>query len=487
MPLETSIRLVANGINAVTGQYDLAPIEARELAARLRKGAVADAGVKRHDTDRGLRLKTRAFPALPLGTHPENIAEAGWGIVFHRDEDSRVKAALAPLIAHRRKQIGNDSLVHELTYYPNDTIEKWLTANNTAWGDIQPTRVPYYLLVVGTPERIPFSFIHALDAEYCVGLLGFDDADDYAQYAKSVIDYETQADVPNRREAVFFGTRHPFDDATTLSADWLVTPLTDGLPAMGLTPARPPVAQQWKFGQRKFVAENATRQALLDVLTPQSNPPSILFSASHGMVWPNGDAHQLNAQGALLCQDWSGFGSIAPAHYLTAADVPDGARVHGLIAFFFACFGAGTPDRDRFSHEPDTEPPALAPRPFFAKLPQRLLAHPGGGALACIGHIERAWGYSIVGQSSEPQIGPFQRALGRLMLGQPVGLAVQEFNDKCAAASVALTSLLEQAYARRPVDDAQLSVTWAERNDAEGYVALGDPAVKLRIDKLVAA
>jgi len=73
------------------------------------------------------------------------------------------------------------------------------------------------------------------------------------------------------------------------------------------------------------------------------------------------------------------------------------------------------------------------------------------------------------------------------MLGQPVGLAVQEFNDKCAAASVALTSLLEQAYARRPVDDAQLSVTWAERNDAEGYVALGDPAVKLRIDKLVAA
>lgn len=486
MPLEKSVRLIANGINAVTGQYAMPPLESRDLAARLRKAPVAESGVKRYHTDRGLRLKTRAFPALPLGTHPENVAETGWGIVFHRDEDTRVKAALAPLIAHRRGQVGNDALVHELTYFPDDTIERWLANNNTAWGDIQPTRVPYYLLVVGTPDRVPFSFVHALDAEYCVGLLAFDNVDDYAQYAKSVIAYEMQSEVPNRREAVFFGSRHPFDNATMLSADWLVTPLTDGLPAMGLTPARPPVAQQWKFGQSKLVADAATRQALLDVLAPQAGPPSLLFTASHGMVFPSGHARQLAAQGALLCQDWSGFGDIAPEHYLTAADVPDSARVHGMIAFFFACFGAGTPDSDRFSAVADTEPPTLALKPFFSKLPQRMLAHPGGGALACIGHIERAWGYSIVGQSNEPQIGPFQRALGRIMLGQPVGLAVQEFNDKCAVASVQLTNLLEQAYTGRPVDDGQLTTTWAERNDAEGYVVIGDPAVKLRIDQLPA-
>ena len=77
-------------------------------------------------------------------------------------------------------------------------------------------------------------------------------------------------------------------------------------------------------------------------------------------------------------------------------------------------------------------PPEIAPKAFAAALPSRLLAHPAGGALACIAHVERAWGYSISGQTMEPQIGPFRRALGRLMLGQPVGLAVQEFNDKCA-------------------------------------------------------
>ena len=84
----------------------------------------------------------------------------------------------------------------------------------------------------------------------------------------------------------------------------------------------------------------------------------------------------------------------------------------------------------------------------------------------------------------EPQIGPFRRALGRLMLGQPVGLAVQEFNDKCAVASVSLANLLEKAYAGRPVDDIQLTTTWTERNDAEGYVTLGDPAVHLRLELL---
>ena len=217
---------------------------------------------------------------------------------------------------------------------------------------------------------------------------------------------------------------------------------------------------------------------------PDKRPPAIFFSATHGMVWPNGHERQLPAQGALLCQDWSGFGDVASTHYLAAGDVPDSASVFGVIAFLFACYGGGTPLEDRFAHEPQVAPPAIAPKAFAAALPNRLLAHPQGGALACIGHVERAWGYSISGQTMEPQIGPFRRALGRLMLGQPVGLAVQEFNDKCATASVSLANLLEKAYAGRPVDDIQLAATWTERNDAEGYVTLGDPAVRLRINLL---
>ena len=119
------------------------------------------------------------------------------------------------------------------------------------------------------------------------------------------------------------------------------------------------------------------------------------------MGWPSGLKGQTEGQGALLCQDWPGLGHVSPSHYFAAADVPATAHVHGLVAFHFACFSAGTPAVDRYAHDPGSKPSALAPHPFVAALPKALLAHPQGGALACIGHVERAWGYSI-GRLSPP-------------------------------------------------------------------------------------
>jgi hypothetical protein len=482
MPLERAPRLTINGINGVTGKYDVAQRSSAELAAQLRRSRDSD-GISALRTDRGRRLQMRAFPALPLGVRPEDIGKSGWTVVFHRDEDIAVQTALKPLIEHRLAQV--EKPVKPLIYYQDDSVESWLANLGVGWGNIAPEKVPYYLLIVGAPSRIPYQFAQTLDTEYCVGLLDLPDVAAYQRYAQSVIDYETAVAVRNKKEIVYFGTRHPFDDATILSADWLVTPLTDGLPARPPSDAMRPVADEWSFAQRKLVGDAAKRKALIDVLTPSDNrAPAIFFSATHGMVWDNGHERQFPAQGALLCQDWTGFGSIAADHYLAAGDVPDTATVSGVIAFLFACFGGGTPLEDRFTHEPGVAPPPIAPKPFAAALPQRLLTHPSGGALACIAHVERAWGYSISGQTMEPQIGPFRRALGRLMLGQPVGLAVQEFNDKCATASVSLANLLEKAYAGRPVDDIQLTTTWIERNDAEGYVTLGDPAVHLRVELL---
>jgi hypothetical protein len=49
--------------------------------------------------------------------------------------------------------------------------------------------------------------------------------------------------------------------------------------------------------------------------------------------------------------------------------------------------------------------------PFVAALPQALLAHPGGGTLACVGHVERAWTDSIRTPTAGPQLLPFQNAI----------------------------------------------------------------------------
>jgi hypothetical protein len=203
------------------------------------------------------------------------------------------------------------------------------------------------------------------------------------------------------------------------------------------------------------------------------------------MGWPSGDPRQLNYQGALVCQDWPGLGQINADHYFGASDLTDDGRVGGMITFHFACYGAGTPDRDRFVHKPGQPPPVIAGKPFFSALPKRLLTHPKGGALAVIGHVERAWAYSIVTKNAGPQLIPFQNTIGRLMKGDPIGYAMKDFNERYAALSTNLSDLQEKISFGQQVANQVLASTWIERNDAEGYVVLGDPAVRLRVQDMV--
>ena len=173
----------------------------------------------------------------------------------------------------------------------------------------------------------------------------------YQQYIRSLIDYEKAGAVENKKEIVYFGTRHPFDDATILSSDWLVTPLAEGLrhAPPSTRCGRSPTSGH--SHNARTIGDNARRQALVDVLTPADRrPPALFFTASHGMVWPNGDPRQLAAQGALLCQDWRGFGEIAPT--TTWPRRRRGRRERRVSSrFLFACYGGGTPLEDRFAHE----------------------------------------------------------------------------------------------------------------------------------------
>ena len=144
MPLERTSTLTVNGISGVDGNYAVPKMSTADLAGRLRRSRDS-AGISALRTDRGRRLKTRAFPALPLGVRPEDVSKSGWTAVFHRDEDIAIRAALEPLIAHRLAQV--DKKVQPLTYYPDDSVEGWLGNLGVGWGNIAPEKVPYYLLI----------------------------------------------------------------------------------------------------------------------------------------------------------------------------------------------------------------------------------------------------------------------------------------------------------------------------------------------------
>jgi len=312
-----------------------------------------------------------------------------------------------------------------------------------------------------------------------VGRICFDTIEGYAQYARSVVEAESQPPVSPRR-VTFFGVENADDRATRASARHLVEPLADAL-------ACNPRFAAWSVD--RVIGAGATRDAL-GALLGSGDPPALLFTASHGLGFPNGDPQQIAAQGALLCQDWPGRKAwrgkpIPEEFYLAGHHLSADTSLLGTIAFLFACYGAGTPQQDEFARQAFKARADIAPRAFVAALPQAMLNRPKGGALAVIGHVERAWGHSFLLEGSaesgqaRPQIAVFESALRSLMSGMPVGAAMEYFHARTGDLSSALAALVEAREFGEAVDEIALADLWTANNDARGYAILGDPAVRL--------
>jgi hypothetical protein len=187
------------------------------------------------------------------------------------------------------------------------------------------------------------------------------------------------------------------------------------------------------------LAAEATKDALMELVATDTG---LLFTASHGVGFPRGDRRQQEEQGALVCQDWPGpllAGSgLSGQEYFAGADVDRLTGVGSRIMMSFACYGAGTPHQDDFARHQGAVSPAIADEPFVARLPQRLLAHPGGGPLAFVGHVERAWACSFSGRREGIQNDVFRSALSAIMDGRRVGHAMDFFDDRYAALTAEL-------------------------------------------------
>jgi hypothetical protein len=442
-------RWIFNGVDATTGDYLVPPRTPEEVLALLR--------------DRPVRPEARAM--VP-GFDARDLAESGWGVVFPRDIDPAVRAALQPLLEHRRSQAAavREKRYRELELRPGEDLDAFLIRHGRGPGPVHPDRMPYYLLLVGDPAVVPFELQTALDVQHAVGRICFEAPEEYESYAWAVAHQE-------ERDPLFdlFAPRNPDDLSTGLSVDHLITPLAERLD--GAVPG-------WRM--RLTTAERATKQALAEILGGKEGRPALLFTASHGLGLPCGHADQRERQGALLCQDWPGpkdwKGPIPPEHSFAAADLDDRSDVAGLVAFFFACHGAGTPEMDDFAHRNDWEPRRIAPRDFVARLPQRLLAR---GALAVVGHLERAWGHSFLWRDVA-QVDVFESTLKLLLDGWPVGAAMEYLNQRYAELATFLAAALRRAFSGQSVDAREISRLWTAHNDARGYVVVGDPAVTLR-------
>ncbi len=459
--------------------------------------------------------QTEAAPTRGLvGTirDSDSLASTGWGAIFGASAGADVREALKLLLDHRctevawdpdaylrRWRVKSQPLYQEFAGAAAPTAgeaaKAWLwRTGKIALNPVNPRLgVPYYILIVAPPAEISFEFQYSLDLYWAVGRIWFENPDgtpnldEFRRYAASVVAWESLADseISTSRQMAVFAPCRPFDEATQAFSRLVAQTIATGADGV------PPAGVECDFAIRDFIGPAATKANLTRIWNGEipGGPPALLFSGGHG-VWfppdkpldwfpPDQPADNANLQGALVCQDRKP-GPIQPDQMFAASDV-DSLRpgaMHGMIHFMFACYGGGWPAFDTYTAGQGRTPVSLAGGPRLSRLPQKLLAHPGGGALAVIAHIDKAWGYSFR-RGDVPQLQGFSDVIARLMAGDRVGQATDEFNKRWAVLSSELLNELDKS-GGKPVNPQLLGNLWIGRDDARNYIVIGDPAVRLR-------
>ena len=402
---------------------------------------------------------------LRAGVSSTLLGEAGWGVVLPKGLNPAIRTALKPLLARRHAQAG--ALYRELIYVPREGPGHFLSRLHAGPGPVVPTTVPYYLLLVGDPTEIPPGFQFDLSLQYAVGRIDFDTVESYAHYANSVVRAEEQGR-PHEMALEIFSMGHPGDAATEIVREQLVEPLHG------------PLKERFPSKEIRWTDGAAATKAALGEAVREGHA-SMVFTAGHAALFSEGSPRQKVCQGALVCADWPGEGPAKSSQYFSALDLSEEADLIGRLFFLFGCHTAGTPRLDTFG------PPGpggrkqrrkLTDEPFIARLPQALLGHPEGGALAVVAHIDRAFPAHRFGEFSDGQAHVFGDVFVQLLQGKPLGVAMESFSLRHAELAARLVSQVLEAGDGdfEPLDQAAL---WTAFSDARSLIVLGDPAVRL--------
>lgn len=469
MPDDTANEILSFGIDAKTCR-PIAPPQPADMLALLQAGEQGLAAAV------GAPVPTLETFGVTFGNNASNLDEVGWGLVFAAGVDPAPRLeALDALVASRRAEACKRFRVFSGSegWRPGESASQWLVRHGSSLNLIDPDDgVPYYLVIVGPPTEVSFEFQYSLDLSAAVGRIDFPTLEEYRAYAASVIGFETDTTKRTARTVDLFAPCHDFDRATQLFTSQVAQPFCAGVGT------RPPLGQKFGFGIHPVLGVDATKAGLAGTLRRQGEPSSILITGSHGMAFEADDTRLPSCQGALVCQDWRGYDAIDERHWFSSTDVPADANVHGLIHFYFACYGAGSPEFDNFSMPPGSR--RSAPAPMTARLPQRLMTLPQGGVLATLGHIDKAWASSFQNDRGVAQTQQFREVLEKLLAGFRVGDALDRFNLQWGVTGTQLTDLLTNKAYGQAVRDSEMLAARIARDDCRNYVVLGDPAVRLR-------
>lgn len=412
--------------------------------------------------------ENRDAQRLPqVGVEPEDLAQAGWAVIWGPDVTPEIRKQLRPLVEARMGEAGDLGKEYQVGDRPVPL--HFLEKEGVVAGKIDPKKLPYYLLVVGDPARLPFEFQYRIDLQHAVGRLHFQNDADYGTYANAVLKAESLSG--EGREASVWATDIEGDQNCQWMLNSLVRPVVSGL-------------QAWQKVRGLYATRRTADGRKATLFQELTSPPAFLFTASHGMVFSKAtDEVRAQLQGSLLCDDWKPKeGPPGPDVYFSAKDLqrPDLTRLdlQGLIVCHFACFSAGCSEHDPLEKGLLGKGKRQHSQAFVSALSQKLLTC---GAQAVLGHVDRTWETTFSWKTPEAgdQNHVLLSTLKQLLEGHRIGHATEDLNGCYSDYTVELNPLL----ANRPLPEhpryQDFKRVLKATLDARNFVVIGDPAVRL--------
>lgn len=406
---------------------------------------------------------------LPPGVDPGDLSQTGWAVIFGEESRAAGEYLLGDLIERRSQQAGSRFHKKVVTLEERGDGFLWLECGESP-GVIDLDRLPYYVLLVGSPEEVSFDFQMDLAVNRSVGRICFDRQEELSSYADAVLAVERVEERVGSGAAFFgFETDEVTNNLGQMIEQFLLSPFSlegDWNPVI------------YRDGR-------PSREDLLEKLS--SGDIGFLSVLAHGLKLGFGDPSQRDLQGAFITRkDPDGrVDQYLDRRMIERRWTTEERPFLGIVALLVVCYGAGTPDLDAYSFLRSRQswreavPEVLAEHPFVAGLPQALLSR---GALAVLGHVDRAFTSSFLWRTQEgtesPALRSLQASLRRLARGDRVGHALRPLFRRFSYIAAHLLPMLEAWRSGWQVEDELIENHLLTYVDARNYLLLGDPAVR---------